>query len=244
MTHRAGCAAMNSRQLAVSKQRPKPVQSVHRHQAQGLSRFYFVTAFLLVVVITSVWAVIHGRASDDRPIRAFLQAPEGCSAPCFMGVRLGSTLGNDAQTILQAHAWVQPGSIYVSQDTTRRYMWISWRWSAASPAFLSGNGYMTYSPLDNGRIGDIRVWTTLPYGAVWLALGMPDAGSIGLEHVARYSERWLFTETQLGCGHFWERPTSFYLVAPVVLAAASDGLHVQPYDTVLRARGCTGSKKR
>ena len=160
-----------------------------------------------------------------------------------MGVQPGVTLGNQAQVILHAHPWVQPDSIYVAEDTTRRYIWISWRWSVASPPFLTGTAYMTFSPQEDGRIRDIEMRTTLPYGAVWLALGMPDAGSIGLEHVARYSDRWLFAETSLGCGHFWERPTSFYMVAPVSLPSASDLLHVQPYDTVLRARGCIGQKK-
>jgi len=162
-----------------------------------------------------------------------------------MGVRLGVTLGKDAQTILNAHPWVETGSLYVTEDTTRHYMWMSWRWSSASPSFLTGTGYMTYSPQEgDGRIRDIQIRTTLPYGAVWLALGMPDAGSVGLEHVARYSNRWLFAETRLGCGYFWERPTGFYMVAPGSLVPTSDLLHVQPYEAVLRTRGCLGQKKR
>ena len=108
---------------------------------------------------------------------------------------------------------------------------------------MTGSGYIIYSPLEDGKIRDVQVRTTLPYGAVWLALGMPDAGSVGLEHVARYSDRWLFAETSVGCGRFWQRPTSFYMVAPVSLEAASDLLHVQPYDVVLRARGCMGQKR-
>ena len=214
------------------------------YQPVSLSRFYFTSAFLLVVLLTTICALLNGRVYDDQSILAFLQAPEGCTAPCFMGVQPGVTLGNEAQAILQTHPWVQPKSLYIAEDTTRRYIWMSWRWSAASPAFLTGSAYMTYSPLEDGRIRDIQVRTTLPYGAVWLALGMPDAGSVVLEHVARYSDRWLFAETTAACGHFWERPTGFYMVAPVSLAAASDLLHVQPYDVVLRARGCIGQKKR
>lgn len=236
---------MSSRLFSISHHEQEHIEFPSARRPVPISRFYFVAAFLSVAMITGVCMVIAGRPANDQSIRTFLAAPDGCAAPCFMGVRLGVTLGADAQTIMAAHPWVEAGSIYVAEDTTRHFMWMSWRWSAASPSFLTGTGYMTYSPQEgDGRIRDIQIRTTLPFGAVWLALGMPDAGSVGLEHVARYSDRWLFAETRLGCGHFWERPTEFYMVAPNSLVTTSDLLHVQPYEAVLRMRGCLGQTKR
>lgn len=162
-----------------------------------------------------------------------------------MGIRPGVTYGTEAQVLLKAHAWVEADSLSISNETTRQYTWINWQWSSASPVFLTGSGSMTYSTLEDGRIRYIQLRTNVPFGAVVLALGMPDAGSTSsLEQVARYSDRWLFVATPVRCGRFWERDSGFYMVSPASLLGLSQSLRLQPYDNVLRQRGCTGKVTR
>ena len=191
------------------------------------------TLFISLLLITS-------HPYESNLVRDFVTPSADCTASCLLGVRPGVTLGTEAQVMLAHHGWVERDSIYVAEDTTRQYVWISWSWSRQSPTFLTGTGYMTYSTIEDGTIRDILVRTRLPFGDVLLSLGAPDVGELNrLEHIGRYPDQWLFVRNPARCGDFWHQPVTFYWVAPASLQAHSRSFNLlTDYDTILEKRGC------
>ncbi len=92
-------------------------------------------AALLLSVLPMV--VIRAQTHDDSSLRAFLTPPEGCLAPCFMGIRPGVTSTQEAIALLREHAWVERIEANENQVDTRGrllYGTLTWTWSDAAPA--------------------------------------------------------------------------------------------------------------
>lgn len=79
-------------------------------------RFWLKLTLLLSVLCLTPVLLIRAQPYDDGGLRAFLTPPEGCPAPCFMGIRPGGTSPEDALMLLRAsgfvdaalHAWSHP----------------------------------------------------------------------------------------------------------------------------------------
>ena len=56
-----------------------------------MSRFSLRFALLPLAFFTAVLLLIHAQPYDDHDLRQLLM-PEGCPAPCFMGIRPGVTM--------------------------------------------------------------------------------------------------------------------------------------------------------
>lgn len=56
-----------------------------------MTRCWFRLAPPCLVFFSAVLLLIHAQPYDDSQLRAFLTPPEGCPAPCFMGIRPGIT---------------------------------------------------------------------------------------------------------------------------------------------------------
>ena len=65
-------------------------------------RVYLTLASVLLGLLFAAAAVIRAQPYDDSELRAFLTPPEGCPAPCFMGIRPGVTTREEALTIFMA----------------------------------------------------------------------------------------------------------------------------------------------
>src|SRR5678816_3271580 len=93
-------------------------------------RFYLRLTFLPVLVLTVATLLIHTQPYDDRELRQVL-LPEGCPAPCFLGIRPGVTTGDDAIKLLQQSGWADHIEyvLYGSQ--------VKLKWNARSPASVS-----------------------------------------------------------------------------------------------------------
>jgi hypothetical protein len=71
-----------------------------------LIRFHLKFALVITTLCTLTLAAIRAQPYDDSELRAFLLPPEGCAAPCFMGIRPGVTTGDEAIAILERTGWI------------------------------------------------------------------------------------------------------------------------------------------
>src|SRR4051812_45844003 len=69
-----------------------------------MPRFYLRIMLILIIVFTGALLLIHAQPYDDHELRELL-LPEGCPAPCFMGIRPGVTTADEAIKILESSEW-------------------------------------------------------------------------------------------------------------------------------------------
>ncbi len=128
-------------------------------------------ALLLLPVL-----LIRAQPFDEDTLRAVLTPPEGCYAPCFMGIVPGATRAEEAIALLKAHEWVAT----VTQGST-----VSWTWSGEQPARipLHSRGYFsTFSAYDLPLVASIYITTDLPYGELLLVYGNPNRSYVAADH--------------------------------------------------------------
>jgi hypothetical protein len=95
----------------------------------------------LTLLFTAALSIICAQPYDNHELRAVL-LPEGCPAPCFMGIRPGTMDINEAVQMLKQHKWVE--QVQVSAHA------VVWLWNGSQPEFL----YNT--PLGgSGRFGGV-----------------------------------------------------------------------------------------
>lgn len=133
-------------------------------------RLWRVVLLFSVALLLPI-ALIRAQPYDSSALRAFLTPPEGCPAPCFMGIQPGVTTLEEALDILSQHAWVVQGSYRESdnQDFNQR----AWRWTEAAPAWLD-RGTRPQLHASNGRVRYVFVTTTISWGELEIGYGRPD----------------------------------------------------------------------
>jgi hypothetical protein len=124
-------------------------------------------ALLLTGVFVMVFGVIRMQPNNNADILALLMPPQGCPAPCFLGVRPGRTTSAEAVAVLEQHEWI--AAVEPSAD------FLDLRWSGTQPGFLDSDA-RNYLHVAWYAIGEIRLATTLSLGDLWVALGQPEAG--------------------------------------------------------------------
>src|SRR4051794_14092484 len=77
----------------------------------GIMKPLIRLAILLIVLFTAVLLLIHAQPYDDHELRQLL-LPEGCPAPCFMGIRPGVTTMDEALELLKKSGWIEIESSY------------------------------------------------------------------------------------------------------------------------------------
>jgi hypothetical protein len=113
----------------------------------------------LTLLFVLPMALIRAHPADSYPLGDFLAQPPSCHAPCFLGVRPGSTTLAEAVELLQA-------------NTTIAHVWrdgrsLRWRWLAGMPE--SYGFRLRHDAVIDGLL--LPDSTTL--GEVRLALGEP-----------------------------------------------------------------------
>ncbi len=126
--------------------------------------FGLFLVFALIVAVQFILPLTHRGA-----LLELLTPPEGCEAPCFMGVRPGETTIEEALAILEAHEWVEEGSVVHEYSA-----YASWEWSGSQPeAIYRGYsyppGYLYYD--EQGVVSYISITTDIPFGAIPLTFG-------------------------------------------------------------------------
>ncbi len=126
------------------------------------------TALALASLLTLAAIILYPRA-DDMAMRAFFAAPDGCSAPCFLGIRPGVTPQSDALALLRAHPWIE--NVVTDGDG------FSWTWNGKQPAFVSSYNnalLMGHIGVQSGIVQSIRVTTTTIWADFYTLFGPPD----------------------------------------------------------------------
>lgn len=165
-------------------------------------------------------ALIRAQPYDDSELRAFLTPPEGCPAPCFMGIRPGVTTMEEAVAILKAHEWV------TNYEYSGGGNFLYWNLSdkAPIPNFpLPGTLSENYVSFRDNTVQRIALPLALSVGEALLLFGLPsnvyyadlrDAHSF--TYITEYPEyHLLVTAFFYNCGFnrgmFWRRPTTVYI---------------------------------
>jgi len=105
----------------------------------------------------------------DAEIRAFFAAPEGCDAPCFLGIRPGVTTQNETLAILNAHPWV----LIIKSNPDN--LW--WAWNNAPFTFasrLNSSYYVGRIDFRDGVVEQIYLPTAILFGDFLTLFGTPD----------------------------------------------------------------------
>lgn len=133
---------------------------------------------LLLVFALSLGALGLARATpqpdDGLVARVLYEGCEGIAGPCWYGIVPGVTRFTEAIARLRQHPWI--GAIDISETPSP---YVSWLWRRDAPAAIRGGdapagGYAYVGYPNYHIIEGIHLWTALPQGAYWLALGLPD----------------------------------------------------------------------
>lgn len=171
------------------------------------------------LLFASVIGLIHARPYQDGSLEAFLSPPHDCPAPCWQGIRPGTTTVVEALDILESHPWIARIIITERYGATRDGL-IGWAWSEEPPAPIDSRarGAMW---VDDDIVRSIRIPTTISFGALWLRLQRPPQGSFSLAldaqamdhvviHYAAYPDfnivAWNEVKCPLSLVDFWRAP--------------------------------------
>jgi hypothetical protein len=92
-----------------------------------------------------------------------------------MGIQPGITTAAEASTIFESHPWVK--DFEVSFDTDSREGQLVWTWSGLQPAQIRDEREGTLRICDS-MICSLSIPTRIPYGAILLAFGQPNSGTL------------------------------------------------------------------
>jgi hypothetical protein len=124
---------------------------------------------LLTLLAALPIALIRAQPYDDTELRAFLTPPDGCPAPCFIGIRPGVTTAQDAAVMLTTHALLLDT---ISPNPPRGL-----RVRASRPDALVEDRVFSYLDVENNVIQWIQMHTNISLADVWMAFGPPDWGA-------------------------------------------------------------------
>lgn len=164
-----------------------------------MSRFYLRLALIPLALFTLVLIVIHAQPYDDHELRQLL-LPEGCPAPCFMGIRPGVTTAEAALQILRANDLVKDVQSYATV--------ISWKWNNLKFIWNDSRGGKINAKSDSQLVDTIILYTNISIGEVQLTLGLPGMEIVGIpqgnanryvRYVAIYQQYGLGMQTEVSC---------------------------------------------
>ena len=122
-----------------------------------MPNFYIRLAFIPILLFTSVLLLIHAQPYDDHELRELL-LPEGCPAPCFMGIRPEVTTIEEARKTLETSGWVKQ----IMQDDNI----MSWSWNESQTNILNSESKSTI--YGNAIVYQITIPTHLTMGSIVL----------------------------------------------------------------------------
>lgn len=143
-----------------------------------MSHFYMRVILIPIAIFTAILIVIRTLPYDDHELRALL-LPEGCPAPCLMGIRPGITAMDEAVAILQANSWVG----YIEKESNRFSDTIKWTWSNRIPKWIIPTSHGEVQSAQNSErpfVDAITISNFLQLGEVYGVLGPPEAEKIDL----------------------------------------------------------------
>ncbi|MBN8621000.1 MAG: hypothetical protein J0L63_18960 [Anaerolineae bacterium] len=150
---------------------------------RGMTTVWLLLAAAGVMIFGLTLGVMRGMGDENREVEAAL-FPTNCAPPCFLNIRPGETRLSEARTILDAHPWVRDYYLtfrVLTDPSEERNATLVWHWNGQQPRLLRTPfveaGEMEFVA---GTAQAIRVATAIPFGEVWLRMGMPSRGYLRL----------------------------------------------------------------
>jgi hypothetical protein len=137
-----------------------------------LTRVLILPIVALPALFMMCIGLIQAQPYDGHQLRALLTPPNGCTMPCFIGIRPGITRLDDAVAILRTHEWVGEvtPAVYHRGDTVSGFIY--WFWNGQQPVVLGGNSQQTLR-IEDGVVQDISIYTNIALADAWLLYGLP-----------------------------------------------------------------------
>jgi hypothetical protein len=181
-------------------------------------RFYIRLMLLLLGVFFAAGAIIRAQPYDESELRAFLTPPEGCPAPCFMGIRPGVTTAEEAVAILEAHEWVGKVQQIIRPNTD--YSSIEWAWSDSRPLAVPQDGPNSITA--TSATYNIIFDNNISWGWIWLIFGKPDLVEYFeypiddfISYASVYSQHFMYMYFDVTCSmnssSFWQANTTIII---------------------------------
>lgn len=144
-----------------------------------MPRLYLRLLIIPFLLFSGVLLIARAQSNDDHDLRQVL-LPDGCPAPCFMGIRPGVTTLDEALSILKATGWVDHFE-YETDETS-----IDIKWNDSSPTWLPRNGARGDTSLwiNKGLISQLNFETNLTLGTIQLSIGQIAMQRISLHYFA------------------------------------------------------------
>lgn len=137
---------------------------------------------LLLFSLASVGVLlVQARPHHDTELLSLL-LPDDCTAPCFIGIRPGTTTANEAIQLLENHPWIQSIEIRFTdfrQQANTFWGYVYWDWLVGTPLFTKTSDnrlgiHRSYLRVLDGVVDEVAFTTSLPLGEVVAALGKAD----------------------------------------------------------------------
>ncbi len=138
-----------------------------------MTQFFFrltaALSLLCIGVILATLLTIRAIPYDNSELREFLTPPEGCAAPCFMGIQPGVTTVNEAVAILKSHEWV--GKVDDLIVETERQ--VEWSWNGSQPPLMNEQSRPYLYGLVGGKVISIHLFVSNTMVELWWLYGQP-----------------------------------------------------------------------
>lgn len=189
--------------------------------------FSLISLFLkLITTLTGILALpiflIQITSTGPQDLPAILRLASNCAVPCLLGVRPGVSTVNDAMQLLEQNAVatayiIQADEFNVQLEGTR----INWEYDVGTRRFR-GSIYFEQGIAQRITIYDI------PFGEVWLALGLPDNSSyvtdmvtdgagrelpIPILHSEYYNAHYIRVDAPMTCATYWFELAQIHFIA-------------------------------
>ena len=181
---------------------------------------------LLGALTLALCGLTRARPYDAAPVRALLDAPNGCESPCWSGIRPGVTTLDEAVTHLRANPWVRSITPQISPRTRPASGAVVWTWNGTQP-FSVDSQLGGSLAIQGGVVTRITLPTRVTVGETWLALGPAARGRVthagypyeryDVDYLG-YPERGLtvqvIVERPVTVTSFWSAPAT-YIIQPL-----------------------------
>lgn len=139
-----------------------------------MPRFYLRLMLIPITLFTIVLILIHIQPDDDHELRQLL-LPEGCPAPCFLGIHPGVTTYDEAIQLLVASKWVEIDPSKLNADDITYPLILHWN-GQQSPLLSATEGlnltFQSTKPKTVARISFL-LDPHVHLGDVYRVLGKP-----------------------------------------------------------------------
>jgi len=137
-----------------------------------MSRYYLRLIVFPLLILTAALLLIRAQPNDYHELRQLI-LPEGCPAPCLMGIRPGITTMDEAVAILEANKWVGQ----IKRESNNSGDTINWTWNNQTPERIisTSHGQISATQISGkSLVGTISIYSFLQLGEVYVILGTPD----------------------------------------------------------------------